>query len=63
MNYMGFDSYQQVRLRNEQTVHEVQQIRLGDSLRAKSERRLRGFIGSAWRDVVSLVHKRATFAR
>jgi hypothetical protein len=62
MNYVGFDSYHQVRLRNEEMVRAVQTLRLEHRLRATSERRATRFVALARRGVVSLLHK-AEFAR
>jgi hypothetical protein len=62
MNYMGFDLYPQVRLRNEEMLRDVQALRLGERLRANSELRVTQFVAFVRRVVVPLVHK-ARFAR
>jgi hypothetical protein len=62
MNYVGFDSYHQVRLRNEEMLRDVQALRLEERLRANSERRATRFVALARLGVVPLLH-RAGFAR
>lgn len=57
MNYMDFDLYHQVRLRNEEMLQDVQGLRLGERLRANTERRATRFVALARRGVVPLMHK------
>lgn len=57
MNYLDFDLYHQVRLRNEEMLRDVQRLRLEERLRANTERRATRSVVLARRGVVSLMHK------